>query len=159
MAKLADRITDALRVHLETDEELRSLGQVTSGPVSTRTAGLPIAAGAVLVVMMKPWWVGAAVLLAGGISYLTLVKAWWVGVTNRRVVFTRLTALSRPAKNSRFTIPLESVVLTENGMSVIALEDGLPQDFRFHFGAKRASGLDVEEFKRALTELHPAHHA
>lgn len=150
IAKLADRISDALRIYLEPDEELRSVGQMTSGAVSSQTALLPVGVGAVLIVMMKPWWVGAAVLLAGGIGYLLLVKTWWVGITNKRVVLTPLTALSRPVKNVRFTIPLDSVELTENRMAVSAPEEGLPHEFRFYFGGKRATGLKLEEFKRAL---------
>src|ERR1035437_1561419 len=60
MAKLVDRIREALTPQLEPGEELRSVGQVTSGKMST----------------------AQAMVLTGGIGYLPTVKNWWVGVSD-----------------------------------------------------------------------------
>jgi len=129
MAKLVDRIREALTPQLEPGEELRSVGQVTSGKMST----------------------AQAMLLTGGIGYLTTVKNWWVGVTEKRAVFVQLTAFSKPS-DVRFSVPLTSVRPTGKGMAVVVTEEGDSQDFKFHFGAKFASGLDVQEFTAALTQ-------
>lgn len=127
MTKLADRIREALKPQLEPDEELRSVGQVTSGPISA----------------MQPW------ILIIGIGLL-FVKSWHVGVTQKRVIFVRLKASSKPDESVRFATPLNNVKLNGNGIAVIAAEEGMPQTFKFHFGARRATGLDIDEFKAAL---------
>jgi hypothetical protein len=138
MAKLVDRIQEALTPQLEPGEKLRSVGQVTSGKMST----------------------AQAMVLTGGIGYLTTVKNWWVGVTEKRAVFVQLTAFSKPS-DVRFSVPLTSVRLTGKGMAVVAVDEldvirlvvakkGDSRDFKFHFGAKFASGLDVKEFTAAL---------
>jgi hypothetical protein len=129
MAKLVDRIREALTPQLEPGEELRAVGQVTSGPMST----------------------AQAMVLTGGIGYLTKVKNWWVGVTEKRAIFVQLTALSKPG-DVRFSVSLTSVRPTDKGMAVVATENGDSQDFKFHFGAKFATGLDVQKFRAALTE-------
>ena len=129
MAKLVDRIREALTPQLKPGEELRSVGQVTSGKMST----------------------AQAMLLTGGIGYLIMVKNWWVGVTEKRAVFVQLTAFSKPS-DVRFSVPLTSVRPTGKGMAVVVTEGGDSQDFKFHFGAKFASGLDVQEFTAALTQ-------
>jgi hypothetical protein len=123
MTKLADRIREGLKPQLEPDEELRSVGQVTSGPFSA----------------MQPW------ILITGIG-----KSWHVGVTQKRVIFVRLKASSKPDERMRFATPLNNVKLNGRGIVVIAAEDGMPQAFKFHFGARRATGLDIDEFKAAL---------
>ena len=128
MAKLVDRIQEALTPQLEPGEKLRSVGQVTSGKMST----------------------AQAMVLTGGIGYLTTVKNWWVGVTEKRAVFVQLTAFSKPS-DVRFSVPLTSVRLTGKGMAVVVAKKGDSQDFKFHFGAKFATGLDVQEFTAALT--------
>jgi hypothetical protein len=128
MANLADRIRDAIKPHLEPDEELRSAGQVTSG----RTSSL------------------RAMLLTGGIGYLFLVKSWYVGVTQKRAIFVRLTASSKPDESMRFATPLNNVKLDGKGIALLTPEEGMPQNFTFHFGARRATGLDLDEFKAAL---------
>ena len=121
--KLAERIREALKPYLEPDEELRSVGQVRSGP-----------------------------LLLGGLLF---VKFWYVGITKKRAIFVRLTALSKPDENMRFTTPLNNVKLDGKRIAVITPKEGMPQKFRFHFGARRATGLDIDEFKEALTTHEP----
>lgn len=128
MAKLADRIREALKPHLEPDEELRSVGQVTSGSMSTMRA----------------------MLLTAGIGYLLFVKSWYVGVTQKRAIFVRLKASSKPDESMRFATPLNNVKLDGKGIAVITPEEGMPQNFKFHFGARRATGLDIDEFNAAL---------
>lgn len=151
MAKLADRITEALKSYVEPGEELRAVGQATSGLLSTGAAGILITAGAALLVLLRPWWIGAAISVAGGAAYLLLVKSWWVGVTSRRVIFTQLTAFSRPNPNIHFALPLTEITLAGKGISVATTQQGVPPTFKYHFGAKRATGLDVAAFEAALT--------
>ena len=129
MARLVNQIREALTPQLEPGEKLRSVGQVTSGKMST----------------------AQAMVLTGGIGYLTTVKNWWVGVTEKRAVFVQLTAFSKPS-DVRFSVPLTSVRPTGKGMAVVVAEEGDSQDFKFHFGAKFATGLDVQEFTAALTQ-------
>jgi len=121
MRKLASRIEEAVRPHLEEDEVLRAVGQVTSGSMST-----PL-----------------ALILTGGIGYLIFVKSWWVGITQKRVIFMRLTAFGRPHPNLRFMIPLAQVRAIENRLTVAVPKPNLPQSFRFYFGAKRVTGLTL----------------
>ena len=128
MAKLADRIREELKPHLELGEDLRSVGQVTSGSMSTVTA----------------------MLLTTGIGYLFIVKNWHVGITQKRAIFLQLTAFSKPKGDVRFSVPLEAMKLGGKGLLVSAAQEGLPQEFRFYFGARRLTGLDVDEFKEAL---------
>ena len=125
MAKLVDRIQEALTPQLEPGEKLRSVGHMTSKMSTAR-----------------------ALLLTGGIG---TVKNWWVGVTEKRAVFVQLTAFSKPS-DVRFSVPLTSVRPTGKGMAVVVTEEGDSQDFKFHFGAKFATGLDVQEFTAALTQ-------
>jgi hypothetical protein len=91
-----------------------------------------------------------AMALTGGIGYLIFVKSWWVGITEKRVIFMRLSVLGRPDPSMCFMIPLADVKLTNKGLSVITPKPNLPQNFRFHFGAKRVTGLDLVAFKAAL---------
>jgi len=129
MAKLVDRIREALTLQLEPGEELWSVGQVTSGKMSSTQA----------------------MILIGGIGYLATVKNWWVGVTEKRAIFVQLTAFSKPS-DVRFSVPLTSITMTGKGMTVVVAEDSGSMDFKFHFGAKFATGLDVQGFTAALTQ-------
>jgi hypothetical protein len=88
--------------------------------------------------------------LTGGIGYLLLTKSWYVGVTQKRAVFVRLTSSSKPDESMRFATPLNNVMLDGKGIALITPEDGMPQHFAFHFGVRRATGLDLDEFKAAL---------
>ena len=89
-------------------------------------------------------------ILTGGIGYLLFVKSWWVGVTQKRAIFVRLTAMSKPDESTRVATPLSNLKLDGKNIAVIAPQDGMPSSFKFHFGAKRVSGLDMDEFKANL---------
>jgi hypothetical protein len=128
VAKLADRIQEAFKPGLDPDEQLLSVGQVTSGPMST----------------------GMSFILTGGIGYMLFVKSWWVGVTQKRAIFVRLTAMSKPDESTRVATPLSNLKLDGKNIAVIAPQDGMPSSFKFHFGAKRVTGLDMDEFKANL---------
>jgi hypothetical protein len=128
VAKLADRIQEAFKPGLDPDEQLLSVGQVTSGPMST----------------------GMSFILTGGIGYMLFVKSWWVGVTQKRAIFVRLTATSKPDESTRVATPLSNLKLDGKNIAVIAPQDGMPSSFKFHFGAKRVTGLDIDEFKANL---------
>ena len=128
VAKLADRIQEAFKPSLDPDEQLLSVGQVTSGPMSS----------------------AKAMILTGGIGYLLFVKSWWVGVTQKRAIFVRLTAMSKPDESTRVATPLSNLKLDGKNIAVIAPQDGLPSSFKLYFGAKRVTGLDKDEFKANL---------
>lgn len=126
--KKVDRIREALTPRLAPGEELVSVGQVASGPITTTTA------------------------VVFGMMLTLLNKYWYVGVTQERMLFVRLTAMSKPDETGRFATPLSNVKLEEKGIGLVAPEDGMPQKFRFYFGAQRATGLDLDEFKGALAK-------
>jgi hypothetical protein len=127
MAKKADKVREAVKRYLEPDEELRSVGQLVEPPSSLVKHILP----------------GLAA---------SPTKYWYVGVTQKRAIFVRLTAFSKPNENVRFATPLSNVKLAaKGGIDLITPEQGMPQNFRFYFGAKRATGLDIDEFLEALT--------
>lgn len=120
MAKLADQIREALKPHLEADEELRSVGQVTSSSLTSL------------------------------ILFLAFAKYWYVGITQKRVVFVRSGASRKPNANIRFSTPLNNVKLDGKRFAVVTPVEAMPQNFRLMFGARRATGLDLDEFKKAL---------
>jgi len=89
-------------------------------------------------------------MLTGGIGYMLFVKSWWVGVTQKRAIFVRLTAMSKPDESTRVATPLSNLKLVGKNIVVVAPQAGLPTSFKFHFGAKRVTGLDMDEFKGTL---------
>jgi hypothetical protein len=122
VAKLADRIQEAFKPSLDPDEQLLSVGQVTSGPL-----------------------IGQAFLA------IVFLKFWWVGITQKRAIFVRLTAMSgKPDESTRVATPLSNLKLDGKNIAVIAPQDGLPSSFKLYFGVKRVTGLDKDEFKANL---------
>jgi hypothetical protein len=124
MAKIADQIREALKPHLEPDEELRSVGQVTSSSLFT--------------------------------LYLFRIFAtyWSVGITQKRVIFVRRKASGKFDENFLFATPLDNVKLNGNKMALIKPEETMPQNFVLSYwtsGNRRVTGLDSDEFKKALT--------
>ena len=132
MSKKVDQIREALTPKLEPDEELCSVGMLTSGPMSMMQAKLFI-----------------------GIGTLLFLKVWQVGVTQRRVIFVRQNASGKPDYNMQFATPLSNVKLNGKGIAIITPEEGMPQNFRFEFPAARFTGLDLDEFKAALSNVSP----
>ena len=128
MAKLADRIQEAFKPSLDPDEQLLSVGQVTSGRMSS----------------------GMALIFTGLIGSLFFTRSWWVGLTKKRAIFVRLTAMSKPDESTRVATQLSNLKLDGKNIAVIAPQDGMPSSFKFHFGAKRVTGLDMDEFKANL---------
>ena len=133
MRKISDRIPEVVEPYLQSDEELCAVGQLTSGPIS----------------LMQAY-------LLAGVGVVLLVRVWWVGITQRRVVFVRLTRyLQRPETNPEkcvwFATPLSNVRVENWRLLVITPEGEVPQTFRFHFGAKRATGLDRAEFAKVVS--------
>jgi hypothetical protein len=128
MAKKVDKAREAFTPRLEPGEELRSVGQLSSGTN-------PVAA-----------------MLLLGIGMLILTKFWYVGITDRRLLLVRLTALvSKPDERVQFATPISNVRLVGKKLSLVAPEEGMPQQYSLYFGAKRATGFDVHEFRQALT--------
>ncbi|MGO9097243.1 MAG: hypothetical protein ACLQGV_18735 [Bryobacteraceae bacterium] len=134
MTKLATKIPDALKAHLRPGEELRSVGQLTSG---------------------LPYW------LALGILSLIFTKPWWAGVTGDRLILIQLDALSRPRPDSLLSVPLDHVDVEGKSLLIhlpgdsgaLGLAPALvpPTRFRCHFGHPRISGLDVGQFLAAVS--------
>ena len=120
MAKLADQIREALKPHLEADEELRSVGQVTSSSLTSL------------------------------ILFLAFAKYWYVGITQKRVFFARSAALRKNFADIRFSTPLNNVKLDGKRFAVVTPVEAMPQNFYLLFATKRATGLDLDEFKKAL---------
>ncbi len=127
MANLSTKIHEAVSGLLEGQEEIRAVGQFSSG--------------------LPP----LVALLTLGILTLFTTKYWYVAVTNRRVIFMPLTSLSKPDLNKTCSVPLSDVQLEGKGLSVQTTQPGLPKRFGFYFGAQRATGLDRDIFIRALT--------
>ena len=127
MAKIADQIRKALKPHLEPDEELRSVGQVTSSSLFTLYL------------------------------FRIFTKYWGVGITQKRVIFVRRKAsglLDKFDENFLFATPLDNVKLNRNKMALIKPEETMPQNFvlsYWTFGNRRMTGLSSDEFKKALT--------
>jgi len=158
VGKLADRIREGFEPSLERGEELRSVGQVSSGPMSAVPAMLLMALTAYVLFLVLFGFSDVAIVFAapfsvfvGLMGHRLFVKYWYVGITQRRAIFVRLTASSKPDENTRFATPLKNVALSDKGLTVISPVGDTPQGFRFYFGARRATGLDVDEFKEALT--------
>lgn len=131
MAKLAERIQEVFAGELAANEPILAVGQLTSGPMST----------------------AGAMILTGGIGYLATVKNWWVALTDQRALFVGLTAMSRANEDARFATPLANLTLTGKGIALRVRLEGAPGDFGFHFGAKFATGLDVEAFRAVIAAV------
>jgi hypothetical protein len=128
MAKKVDKAREAFTPRLEPGEELRSVGQLWSGTNPATAKNLV------------------------GVGMLILTKFWYVGITDRRLLFVRLTALLRkPDERVQFATSISNVRLVGIKLSLVAPEEGMPQQYGLYFGAKRASGFDVHEFRQALT--------
>ena len=119
--KLADKIREALKPHLKPDEELRSVGYVRSGS----------------------WW--------GQFTFIPF-KFWYVGITKERAIFLRVNRWGKPDESMRFITPLNDLKLDGKWITVITPQHGVPQKFRLlPLASSRKSGLDLDEFKEALT--------
>lgn len=121
MAKRADRIREALKPRLEADEELRSVGVVTTHSLTFL------------------------------ILFGSFAKYWYVGITQKRVFFGRTGAFRINANtNIQFSTPLNNVKLDGTRFAVVTPVEAMPQNFRLAFRTKRATGFDLDEFKKAL---------
>ena len=137
MAKLATKIPDALKARLRPGEELRSVGQLTSG---------------------LPYWFSLPAL---GILSLIFTKPWWAGVTGDRLLLIQLDALSRPRPDSLLSVPLDHVEVEGKSLLIhlpgdsgaLGLASALAPTTRFrcYFGHPRISGLDVGQFLAAVS--------
>ena len=120
--KLADKIREALKPHLKPDEELRSVGYVRSGSV----------------------WRALLTIL--------LIRFWYVGITKERAIFLRVNRWGKPDESMRFITPLNDLKLDGKRIAAITPQYGAPQKFRLlPLASSRKSGLDIDEFKEALT--------
>jgi hypothetical protein len=126
MTKKSATINEAMSGLLETNEEIRAVGQLTSG--------------------LNLFW-GQVTL---GILTIFFVKFWYVAITNKQVLFVKLTNLSKPDLNQIYRVPFSDVQIMSNGLSVRPTNSACPKYFRFHFGARKLTGLDKNEFIQAL---------
>jgi hypothetical protein len=168
MTKLGTKISDAIKEHLLPDEELRSVGQLISGfnwPIFLAFATLFAILLQILAVFFPYWLSFLAMAILGGILALRFVKSWWAGVTGDRLVLIQLDLLSRPRADRVLSIPLDQVEVKNKSLFIDHLMTGssgvlsfnpdfnapATMRFRCHFGAKRLTGMDVEEFQAALS--------
>ena len=86
------------------------------------------------------------------ILFRIFAKFWYVGITQKRVVFVRTGAFRKPNANTkiRFSTPLNNVKLDGKRFAVVTPVEAMPQNFYLLFATKRATGLDLDEFMRAL---------
>jgi hypothetical protein len=147
MAKLVTKITDAMKAHLRPGEELRAVGQLTSG---------------------LPYWLSYPAL---GLLALIFTKPWWAGVAGDRLILVQLDSLGRARADRLLSIPLDDVAVKDKSL-LIHLPGGAgglgltsssnvvtPQLFLCYFGLKRFTGLDVEQFIAALSTPRRQSHA
>lgn len=138
MPKLATKISDALQPHLRPGEELRSVGQLVTG---------------------LPYWLSLPLL---GILALAFTKPWWAGIAGDRLILIQLDAMSRPRPDTVLSVPLDHVEFQGKSLFVdlpgeagtLSLTPGVKSlhqtRFQCHFGGKRFTGLDLEQFRAAL---------
>lgn len=81
MTNLSTKIHEAVSRLLEDKEETRAVGQLSSG--------------------IPPF----VELITPGILTLLTTKYWYVAITNRRVIFVRLTSLSKPDFDKTYSVP------------------------------------------------------
>src|SRR5450759_1049425 len=132
MTKLADKIRDELKPRLEPDEELRSVGYVASGPLTS----------------------GAAYWLTSGVAQAATSYFWYVGITQRRAIFLRVKRVRAPGTSdvsTWFATPLKNVEFDNKGMALVVPEEGMAQSFIFGSLNRKQNGLDIDEFKLALS--------
>jgi hypothetical protein len=128
MANLSVNIREAVSRLLEDKEEITAVGQLSSG-LSPKVA-----------------------LLTLGLFSLFTSKYWYAAITNRRVLFVKLTNMSKPDFNATYSVPMSDVHLEGKGLAVQTTNPDLPKYFQFYFGAKRVTGLDKDIFVRALPQ-------
>jgi len=127
MAKKSAKINEVMSGLLETNEEIRAVGQLSSG--------------------LNPFWA----LLTLGILMVFFTKFWYVAITNKQVLFVKLTnLLSKPDFDQIYRVPFSDVQIMGNRLSVRPINPACPQYFKLYFGAKKLTGLDKNEFIQAL---------
>lgn len=126
MAKKSAKINAVMSGLLETNEEIRAVGQLSSG--------------------FNRFWAQ----LTLGILSLFTTKFWYVAITNKQVLFVKLTNLSKPDLDQIYRVPFSDVQIMGNRLSVRPTNPACPQYFKLYFGAKKITGLDKNEFIQAL---------
>ena len=129
MAKKSAKINEVMSGLLETNEEIRAVGQLTSG--------------------LSQFW---ALLFLGILSLFT-TKYWYVAITNKQLLLVKLTNLSKPDLNQVYRIPFSDVQIMGNGLSVRPIDSACPKSFKLYFGAEKVTGLDKNEFIQALNSV------
>jgi hypothetical protein len=165
MRKIEGRLREKFSSCLELGEELRSVGIVTSWRLSAmQVMGVIFAIAVVWVYLCccfgVVWIPGGGV--TGVLLWLIFVQNWWVGVTQRRVIFLQLSALSgKPVSGVCFSVPLAYVRLDQTRL-IVSTEYDMPSRFRCRFGARWATGLSIDQFRSALQSgkegvMNPTH--
>jgi len=123
MAKLQQKIHDAVSRVLEEKEEIKAVGQLQRELKGIKDMFTPAVVN----------------------SY------WYVAITDQRVIFIKLTPMSAPDFSKAFKIPFSDVLLEKNTLSVQSTDSNMPKRFQLYFGTKWASGLDKDAFVQALS--------
>jgi hypothetical protein len=85
-----------------------------------------------------------------GVFSLFFSKFWYAGITNKHMILIMLDLFSKPNNNRIFTIPLNDVKNESNELLITLPNNDIPTKFRLHCGAKSFTGLDSNEFFKAL---------
>jgi hypothetical protein len=122
MAKLQEKIHNAVSRVLEENEGIKAVGQLQAEATGLKD-------------MFAPAFVNSF---------------WYVAITDQRVIFIKLTPMSAPDFSKTFKIPFPDVNLEKNTLSVESTDSNMPKRFQLYFGAKWAGGLDKDAFVKAL---------
>ena len=123
MAKLQEKIHNAVSRVLEENEGIKAVGQLQRELKGIKDMFTPAVVN----------------------SY------WYVAITDQRVIFIKLTPMSAPDFSNTFKIPFSEVSLEKKTLSVQSTDSNMPKRFQLYFGTKWAGGLDKDAFVQALS--------
>jgi hypothetical protein len=126
MARLADTARETLAQKLELGEELRSVGYFRTGP----------------------FW--AMILLSNWFAFA--LKYYYIGVTNKRLIIARLNSFNKPIDKDNYNIPLTDVEVKGSSLLIKLPDKEKPVNFVMNFGFQKITGMDMNEFKAALSK-------
>lgn len=123
MAKLSERVREAITTHLQQGEELRAVAQLQTGKLDATTSRL----------------------LLGACSLFT-DKFWYAGVTSKNLILIILDNFSKPKHENSYSIPLSNVSVKGKNINVVFSAGDSPVLYRLYCGAKFLTGLDGDLF-------------
>ena len=85
-------------------------------------------------------------------SYIS--SFWYAAITNRRVLFIKLTVWSKPDFNNAYSVPLSDVSWDGLDLSVRTEHPALPKQFEPYFGFDRVTGISKATFIQLLPQAY-----